>query len=449
MSLGPLSVCSQSPTQPDKMVKAIALVLLASALAVAASASNANAIQWKLRPRVEYEFELGGRSLAGLPALQGQYSGVQYGGRVRVQGLTADSAIIRLEKMSWSAMHGRFQSGWWSAEPQSNATLAGHAHMGALPMPLSGAAAVARFQGGQVQSVLVSPEAKDWEVNMLQGVLGHLQIQGSAASVSTSGANSLHGRSQDQQTDQAAYRVLENGVSGRCLVQYEVSPANAPAQMSAAEAKVCAGKPYVQITKTKNFTDCEQYAEQSRGLPRCSPAGNACASLWARNSISQLIGCGSGDDMQLLQAVSSSSMQAELQTREDSRASVFSSVNMTLTSVQPVRQRLPIPKDGVVLNGLGYRVAGKQANGQWGLDSNYGSSEENDDSMDSVEVVRQPSRQQQHSSEQDDSSDNTSESSSSNARAQHKKNNSHKKNHKSDSSSSSASSSQDSQSDEN
>lgn len=51
--------------------------------------------------------------------------------------------------------------------------------------------------------------------------------------------------------------------------------------MSAAETKMCSGKPYVQITKTKNFTDCEQYAEQSRGLPRCSPTGNACAGLWA------------------------------------------------------------------------------------------------------------------------------------------------------------------------
>lgn len=45
---------------------------------------------------MEYEFELNGRSLAGLPALQGQYSGVQYGGRVRVQGLTTDTAIIRV-----------------------------------------------------------------------------------------------------------------------------------------------------------------------------------------------------------------------------------------------------------------------------------------------------------------------------------------------------------------
>lgn len=45
---------------------------------------------------MEYEFELSSRSLAGLPALQGQYSGVQYGGRVRVQGLTADTAIIKV-----------------------------------------------------------------------------------------------------------------------------------------------------------------------------------------------------------------------------------------------------------------------------------------------------------------------------------------------------------------
>lgn len=49
---------------------------------------------------MEYEFELSSRSLAGLPALQGQYSGVQYGGRVRVQGLTADTAIIKVLQSS-------------------------------------------------------------------------------------------------------------------------------------------------------------------------------------------------------------------------------------------------------------------------------------------------------------------------------------------------------------
>lgn len=79
-----------------------------------------------------------------------------------------------------------------------------------------------------------------------------------------------------------------------------------------------------------------------------------------RNSITQLIGCGSGADLTLVQAVSSSSMQAELQAREDSRAAVFSSVNMTLARVQPVRERIATPKDGIVINGLGYRVGGKQ-----------------------------------------------------------------------------------------
>jgi hypothetical protein len=53
-------------------------------------------------------------------------------------------------------------------------------------------------------------------------------------------------------------------------------------------------------------------------------------------------------------------MQAELQMREGSRANVFHSVNMTLARAQPVRERMPTPKDGVMLHGLVYRVAGKQ-----------------------------------------------------------------------------------------
>lgn len=99
------------------------------------------------------------------------------------------------------------QSGWWSAEPQGNATLSGHAHMGAMPMPLSGASAVARFHDGQVQTVLVSREARDWEVNLLQGVLGHMQIQAG------SDGNSLHGK--QRQSEQGVYRVLEVSVIPR------------------------------------------------------------------------------------------------------------------------------------------------------------------------------------------------------------------------------------------
>lgn len=109
--------------------------------------------------------------------------------------------------MSWSSLHGRLASDWWAAEPQANASLAGHAHHGSMPMPLSGAAAVARFQDGQISTILVGREARDWEVNLLQGVLGHMQIQNGA------GSNGLHGRGQQQQDQQGGvYRVLE--VSG-------------------------------------------------------------------------------------------------------------------------------------------------------------------------------------------------------------------------------------------
>lgn len=101
-----------------------------------------------------------------------------------------------------------------------------------------------------------------------------------------------------------------------------------------------------------------QYA--TRGSSEGSVEHHHVTYVLQRTSVSQLIACGSGSDMQLVQSISSGSMQAELQMREDSRANVFHSVNMTLSRVQPVKERMPTPKDGVMLNGLAYRVAGKQ-----------------------------------------------------------------------------------------
>ncbi|KAJ1525854.1 hypothetical protein ONE63_009049 [Megalurothrips usitatus] len=435
-----------------------ALVLLVSVLgATAAHHDNSNnaGVQWKPRPRMEYEFELSGRSLAGLPALQGQYSGVQYGGRVRVQGLTADTAIIRLEDMSWSSLHGRLQSGWWSAQPQANETLAGHAHMGRLPLKLSGSAAVARFQNGQVQTVLVSREARDWEVNLVQGVLGHIQIQSGDSS------NSLNGRG--QQAEHGVYRVLEPHHRPSPLPERRLRPLLRPVRGLPRQRPRRDDRRRGQDVRRQALRADHQDQELHR-LPAARRAEPRPAPLLPRRQrLLQPLGpqhrhpAGGLRLRRRPPARAGRQLQQHAGRAADPRGLPRRRLQLRQHDPHPRagrarahrhpqgrrRHQRPRPprrrQAGRRRSGrpAGRRRSGRptgslpnreqaqkppnsqsalffspifQVNGKWGLDSDYSSSEEGDDD-ESVEVVRHPSRKQQQDSDSSDSSDsNSSES---------------------------------------
>jgi hypothetical protein len=76
-------------------------------------------------------------------------------------------------------------------------------------------------------------------------------------------------------------------VFGRCEVQYEIRRIPMAVALARPEwfpsAEQCAQMNFVEIFKTRNFTNCEYSAEFHFGLPvskRCHPGGNACDDFW-------------------------------------------------------------------------------------------------------------------------------------------------------------------------
>jgi hypothetical protein len=96
-------------------------------------------------------------------------------------------------------------------------------------------------------------------------------------------------RSVEKQTCFVFYIIflLQNSVLGRCEVLYEVT--RIPRSVALARpdlfpsADKCDNMNFVEIFKTRNFSNCEYRAELHFGLPmsrKCQPGSNACQDFW-------------------------------------------------------------------------------------------------------------------------------------------------------------------------
>jgi hypothetical protein len=81
--------------------------------------------------------------------------------------------------------------------------------------------------------------------------------------------------------------LLQNSVFGRCEVLYEVTRVPRSVALARPEwfpsVNNCDNMNFVEIFKTRNFTNCEYRAELHFGLPvskKCQPGSNECQDFW-------------------------------------------------------------------------------------------------------------------------------------------------------------------------
>ncbi|XP_068082316.1 vitellogenin isoform X2 [Anabrus simplex] len=293
------------------------------------------------RPKQEYNFELNGRTVASLPSLGDHATGVHYRGQLRVQSYAADVLFMQIQNLSYIRMQKDMHDGWWGTPHGSDSDY--------RPMTFSDSTFSVKLRRGLVENLVVTSQLQDWELNFIQGIVSHLQFDLTGSSAKhNSKSNSMHGRGNYESSPY--YSIMEEAVSGRCEMRYQINEVPKSIMLAnpdwAAREDLCGSRPFIEVTKIRNYSNCDKNPEYHFGLPaspHCHTDNHYCGDLWTRASFSRLIGCGSRQDFMLLASVSTNRMVANLHLHNGTEAAVNSYVNLTLVSAKPQTHRLGLP----------------------------------------------------------------------------------------------------------
>ncbi|XP_069693294.1 vitellogenin-like [Periplaneta americana] len=301
---------------------------------------------WK--PRVEYTYSVDGRTVAGIESLPNQqHAGVHYRGKLRVQQDPTGSLLLKFQNMSYTNLHENLPDGWWA---ESNQVREKHKEL-----PLTGSTVAVKFGPHGPVSLSMKSGLDDWEINFLQGMVNQLHID-------TTKLKEKHKSKSKRSQLNTSYKLMEDSMFGRCEVLYEI--ARVPRAVALAQphlfpsANTCDGLSFIEVFKTRNFSNCEYSATLHFGLPKskdCPVGGAMCKQFWSRASVTRVAGCGEQGDMHVLQAETNSRVLVDLHLHSGSRASVSSYVALNLESTQPVSKRFSHPSNAVELSGLKHR----------------------------------------------------------------------------------------------
>ncbi|KAG8230092.1 hypothetical protein J437_LFUL009525, partial [Ladona fulva] len=226
------------------------------------------------RPRLDYRFALEGRNLAGITILNNQFTGIHYRGILNIQSQSSNVLNVALYNISYVKLQKELENGWWDSSPSSEDNY--------MALPITDKAFTVRLNKGTVQDLVVSRDLPDWEVNFIQGIVSKLQLDVSGSNIIKGHkGNAIPGRSK---TNPDVFSVMEDGVTGRCEVLYEI--AQIPRPSDEVSKQLCGSRPFLEITKTQNHSNCEVNPEYHFGLPhtlQCQPGGNQCGEFWTES----------------------------------------------------------------------------------------------------------------------------------------------------------------------
>nr|CAD7592700.1 unnamed protein product [Timema genevievae] len=119
---------------------------------------------------------------------------------------------MKFHNMTYTKLHTELKDGWWGDIPTSE-----HAYR---TLPITGSSIRALMDRGVIESLSVSHDLNDWEINFIQGVLGHLQLDLTNRNAGeTADSNVDHKRGRDRLASVAdpVYKVTERTFVNRLI----------------------------------------------------------------------------------------------------------------------------------------------------------------------------------------------------------------------------------------
>ncbi|XP_033336974.2 vitellogenin isoform X1 [Megalopta genalis] len=289
----------------------------------------------------EYTYVVRSRTLTGLDKISNQYNGLLTKALLTVQAKDADTLGAKLSHGQYANIHTDLPNGWDSEVSDQNLDL--------RSVPCSGKPFEIKIKQGVIRDLIVDKSVPTWEVNLVKSVVSQLQLD-------TLGANAIKNRkiTQVPKDDEpyGSYPVMEDSVSGKCEVRYDITPLSDFMIRLKPELvplpKLKGDGHHIDIMKTKNFGRCEQrmgYHFGLSGMNKWEPGSNDNGQFLSRSSTSRVIISGSLKKFVIQSSVTTSKMLVSPRFYDEQIGLVVSKVNLTLAKVNMISQHLPSPAD--------------------------------------------------------------------------------------------------------
>lgn len=193
----------------------------------------------------EYHFLMQSRTLTALNELAAQYSGILMKGGLTVQVKSSDTLQAVVSNTQYAPVH-EILSECWDSEIVD---------LEFQELSLSGKPFEIKLKNGLIRDVLIDQDVPTWEVNLLKSMISQLQID-------TQGENMITSRV--TQVPFGTFKVMEDSVGGKCEVLYDIR--SLPEDELVPLPNLLKDGHYIDITKTKNYTRCEQRMAYNSGI---------------------------------------------------------------------------------------------------------------------------------------------------------------------------------------
>lgn len=241
------------------------------------------------RPNTEYKYAVRTHTLTAIPNLKNQWVGVYTKADLTIRQIAKDKLIGKLHNGQYSEFHDALANGPAQHKPDHELQY--------QPMEMNSKPFEIRMDNGIVHSIAVDKEMTNIELNRVKSILSQLQVDIQARNALNDERNHLaHNNDAEDNDNQAAYKVMEPTVTGKCETNYDISripehlAQNYP-EINVNDAPIGDADYVYEVTKSKNYSNCEQsmgYHFGVSGLNDWKPNTNVMGSL-SKSAVSRII----------------------------------------------------------------------------------------------------------------------------------------------------------------
>lgn len=224
----------------------------------------------------EYKYEFNTRTLAAIPDLADQYTGILTRGYLSIRPKDRNTLIGQIKRAEYATVNDVLPRGY------KTQFSAGQLKYQPLPAQDSKPFEIFLKNGGAIKHLAVDKTTSNDEANQIKALASIFQIDVSAQNKQKSSMN--HFADDDQVT--GVFKVMEPSVTGKCEVVYDISELPRYVVQSrtswAPMPEMDDQENLIQVTKTQNFSNCDQLSGYHFGIsgmtdadPNTNQMGNA------------------------------------------------------------------------------------------------------------------------------------------------------------------------------
>ncbi|KAJ8680081.1 hypothetical protein QAD02_015868 [Eretmocerus hayati] len=298
----------------------------------------------------QYLYKVKSRTMAAVNQQSNQYAGILIDADLKLQVHGGNTLRATISHAKYAQIHTRLDKGWEAEIPESQ--------MQTRDLPLSNKPIEIKVKNGVVKDLVVNKHIPTWELNVIKSIISGLQVD-------AQGENKLKSEGKEKSTDKTSYeshKVMEDSISGKCEVIYNISPVTSRLIQSKPELvplpELLNEGGLLLVSKIKNYSNCDQRISYNFGINRennWEPGNNYNGKYLLRSTSGRIVISG---DVKRYTIQSSLTTNKIIHSGDDSMENqqgvVFSSMNLTISEVKDISDQIPSVTDARATGNLVY-----------------------------------------------------------------------------------------------